>query len=150
MEQRQSLTSEGGGESTSRRTEPQWHEASSIPLPRLPSSIRARTLCTIAHFARLLEPLLTEVRGRSILRIASRLGRATSGAVLPRWHRDGLPCSVSLPWTGRGRDDLAPLDDEADALGVEQDGRIGQRVPVEDEEGGDGAAIDAAHVPQAP
>ena len=37
------------------------------------------------------------------------------------------------------------MDDEADALGVEQDGRIGQRVPVEDEEVGDGAAIDSAH-----
>src|SRR4028118_2230138 len=50
---------------------------------------------------------------------------------------------------GRGRDDLAPLADEADALGIEQDGRIGQWVPVEDDEVGDGAAIDAAHAGQA-
>jgi hypothetical protein len=58
-----------------------------------------------------------------------KIGHRASSMFLRR----SLRCWYSLSSTERSRDDLASLKDEADAVGVEQDGRVGERIPVEDE-----------------
>ena len=89
--------------------------------------------CSVLYRATLLRPLFGQFRkGNSQKFVTPRkvkIGHRASSMFLRR----SLRCWYSLSSTERGRDDLAPLDDEADAVGVEQDERVGERIPVEDE-----------------